>query len=162
MKWRICCVESIHSIGLLHRGNWKAHLSIKHICRRLPYFDRFRLCFNEWPKNMHISLAVEKLLKLFCATAWRSIFVLYMPELTRLSKSLISSNYLMLLMVGALTPFLLAFEEREKTCKFLVNKYLELRMHAAFSSTWWCKVKTFTMNLLTNIYWILCTFYLKF
>lgn len=53
----------MHIIGLLHKRYGKVKLNTKHIHKLIPYFDRIRLCFNECHKNMLMSLAVVKIIK---------------------------------------------------------------------------------------------------
>ena len=43
--------------------------------------------------------------------------------------------------VGALTPFLWAFEEREKLMEFY-ERVSGARMHAAYITTWWCSTRS--------------------
>lgn len=114
-------------IGLLHRGTEKL-IEHKTYMQALPYFDR--LDYVSMMVQEHVfSLAVEKLLN--CAVPIRAqyIRVLFL-EITRVL------NHLMALTthaldVGALTPFLWGFEEREKLLEFY-ERVSGARMHANY------------------------------
>ena len=114
-------------IGLLHRGTEKL-IEHKNYLQALPYFDR--LDYVSMMSQEHAySLAVEKLLKCNIPLRAQYIRVLF-SEITRVL------NHLMALTthaldVGALTPFLWAFEEREKLMNFY-ELISGARMHASF------------------------------
>ena len=114
-------------IGLLHRGTEKL-IEYKTYTQALPYFDR--LDYVSMMANEHgYSLAVEKLLNCEVPIRAQYIRVLF-SEITRIL------NHLMALTthamdVGAFTPFLWGFEEREKLMEFY-ERVSGARMHAAY------------------------------
>jgi len=114
-------------IGLLHRGTEKL-IEYKTYVQALPYFDR--LDYVSMMSNEHAySLAVEKALDCVIPIRAQYIRVLF-DEITRIL------NHLMAITthamdVGALTPFLWAFEEREKLMEFY-ERVSGARMHAAY------------------------------
>ena len=114
-------------IGLLHRGTEKL-IEYKTIIQALPYFDR--LDYVSMMAQEHtFSLVVESLCKEIVPLRARFIRVIFL-ELTRIL------NHLMALTthaldVGALTPFLWAFEEREKIMEFY-ERVSGARMHANY------------------------------
>lgn len=114
-------------VGLLHRGTEKL-IEYKTYNQALPYFDR--LDYVSMMANEHCySMAVEKLLNCKVPIRAQYIRVLF-GEITRLL------NHLMALTthamdVGAFTPFLWGFEEREKLMEFY-ERVSGARMHAAY------------------------------
>jgi NADH dehydrogenase (ubiquinone) Fe-S protein 2 len=119
--------KSTPHIGLLHRGTEKL-IEYKNYIQALPYFDRLDYVSMMAQEQVY-SLAVEKLLR--CAVPLRAQFirVLY-AELTRILNHLMAvTTHAM--DVGALTPFLWAFEEREKLMEFY-ERVSGARMHAAY------------------------------
>nr|YP_009239998.1 NADH dehydrogenase subunit 7 [Lotharella oceanica]AMN87079.1 NADH dehydrogenase subunit 7 [Lotharella oceanica] len=114
-------------IGLLHRGTEKL-IEYKTYIQALPYFDR--LDYVSMMAQEHgYSLAVERLMKKPIPRRAQYIRVLFC-ELTRLLNHLLSLTT-HALDVGALTPFLWAFEEREKLMEFY-ERVSGARMHAAY------------------------------
>jgi NADH dehydrogenase (ubiquinone) Fe-S protein 2 len=119
--------RAIPHIGLLHRGTEKL-IEYKTYIQALPYFDR--LDYVSMMANEHCySLAVEKALNCTVPIRAQYIRVLFL-EITRIL------NHLMAITthamdVGALTPFLWAFEEREKLMEFY-ERVSGARMHAAY------------------------------
>jgi NADH dehydrogenase I D subunit len=114
-------------IGLLHRGTEKL-LEAKTYLQALPYFDR--LDYVSMMVQEHtFSLAVEKSLQIKVPRRAKVIRVIFC-ELTRILNHLMSITT-HALDVGALTPFLWAFEEREKIMGFY-EKAAGTRMHSAF------------------------------
>lgn len=114
-------------IGLLHRGTEKL-IEYKTYIQALPYFDR--LDYVSMMAQEHgYSLAVEKLLE--CEVPLRAQYIrVLFCELTRLLNHLLAlTTHAM--DVGALTPFLWAFEEREKLMEFY-ERVSGARMHAAY------------------------------
>jgi NADH dehydrogenase (ubiquinone) Fe-S protein 2 len=114
-------------IGLLHRGTEKL-IEYKTYIQALPYFDRLDYVSMMAQEEVY-SLAVETLLPLSIPLRAQFIRTLFV-ELTRLL------NHLMAITthamdVGALTPFLWAFEEREKIMEFY-ERVSGARMHAAY------------------------------
>lgn len=97
-------------VGLLHRGTEKL-CEYKTYLQALPYFDRLDYV-SMMTNEQCFSLAVEKLLNIEIPDRAKYIRTLF-GELTRVL------NHLMSVLshamdVGALTPFLWGFEEREK------------------------------------------------
>jgi len=126
LKGEVILVAMPH-IGLLHRGTEKL-IEYKTYVQALPYFDR--LDYVSMMANEHAySLAVEKALACVIPLRAQYIRVLF-DEITRIL------NHLMAITthamdVGALTPFLWAFEEREKLMEFY-ERVSGARMHAAY------------------------------
>lgn len=97
-------------VGLLHRGTEKL-IEYKTYLQALPYFDRLDYV-SMMTNEQCYSLAVEKLLNIEIPDRAKWIRTLF-GEITRIL------NHLMSILshamdVGALTPFLWGFEEREK------------------------------------------------
>ena len=114
-------------IGLLHRGTEKL-IEYKTFGQALPYFDR--LDYVSMMANEHTySLAVEKLLNCKIPLRAQYVRVLFL-EITRILNHLMAITT-HALDVGALTPFLWAFEEREKLMEFY-ERVSGARMHAAY------------------------------
>ena len=114
-------------IGLLHRGTEKL-IEYKTYTQALPYFDR--LDYVSMMANEHAySLSIEKLLN--CNIPLRSQYIrVLFSEITRILNHLMAITT-HALDIGALTPFLWAFEEREKLMEFY-ERVSGARMHAAF------------------------------
>ncbi|ANZ76660.1 BA75_03722T0 [Komagataella pastoris] len=114
-------------VGLLHRGTEKL-IESKTYMQALPYFDR--LDYVSMMTNEQVfSLAVEKLLNLEVPERGKYIRTLF-GEITRVL------NHLMSVLshamdVGALTPFLWGFEEREKLMEFY-ERVSGARLHSAY------------------------------
>ena len=114
-------------IGLLHRGTEKL-IEYKNYIQSLPYFDR--LDYVSMMAQEHVfSLATEKLLNCKIPLKAQYIRVLCL-ELTRLLNHLLALTT-HALDVGAITPFLWGFEEREKLMEFY-ERLSGARMHAAY------------------------------
>jgi NADH-quinone oxidoreductase subunit D len=114
-------------IGLLHRGTEKL-IENKTYLQALPYFDR--LDYVSMMAQEHaFSLIVERALDVKIPRRAKIIRVIFC-ELTRILNHLMSITT-HALDVGALTPFLWAFEEREKLMCFY-EKVSGARMHSAF------------------------------
>lgn len=114
-------------IGLLHRGTEKL-IEYKTYAQALPYFDRLDYCS---PLNMEHSyvLAVEKLLGVEVPERAKLIRTLF-AEIVRIGNHLLNvPSYAM--DVGAMTPMLWAFEEREKIFEFCEG-VSGARMHMAY------------------------------
>ena len=114
-------------IGLLHRGTEKL-IEYKTYLQALPYFDR--LDYVSMMAQEHgYSLAVEKLIH--CQVPLRAQYIrVLFSEITRILNHLLAlTTHAM--DVGALTPFLWAFEEREKLMEFY-ERVSGARMHAAY------------------------------
>jgi len=114
-------------IGLLHRGTEKL-IEYKTYNQALPYFDRLDYV-STMAQEYAYSLAVETLLN--CEIPLRAQYIRVMfAELTRLLNHLMAVTS-HALDVGALTPFLWAFEEREKLMEFY-ERVCGARLHAAY------------------------------
>jgi NADH-quinone oxidoreductase subunit D len=117
-------------IGLLHRGTEKL-IEHKTYLQALPYFDRLDYVA---PMNQEhaFCLAIEKLLGLAVPPRGQYIRVLY-SEIGRLLNHLLNVTT-QAMDVGALTPPLWGFEEREKLMVFY-ERASGSRMHAAYFRT---------------------------
>src|SRR3954467_14775280 len=114
-------------IGLLHRGTEKL-IEYKNYIQALPYFDRLDYVSMMAQEHAY-SIAVEKLLKVNVPLYAKLIRVLFC-EITRILNHLLAlTTHAM--DVGASTPFLWAFEEREKLLEFY-ERVSGARMHASF------------------------------
>jgi NADH dehydrogenase (ubiquinone) Fe-S protein 2 len=97
-------------VGLLHRGTEKL-IEYRTYLQALPYFDRLDYC-SMMTNEQCFSLAVEKLLNIEIPERAQYIRTLF-GEITRILNHVMSvTTHAM--DVGALTPFLWMFEEREK------------------------------------------------
>jgi len=114
-------------IGLLHRGTEKL-IEYKTYMQAVPYFDRLDYVA---PMNQEhaFCLATEKLLGIEVPRRGQLIRVLY-SEIGRLLSHLLNITT-HALDVGALTPPLWAFEEREKMMAFY-ERASGARLHAAY------------------------------
>jgi NADH-quinone oxidoreductase subunit D len=114
-------------IGLLHRGTEKL-IEYKTYLQAVPYFDRLDYVA---PMNQEhaFCLAVEKLLDIKVPRRAQLIRVLY-SEIGRLLSHLLNVTT-QAMDVGALTPPLWGFEEREKLMVFY-ERASGSRMHAAY------------------------------
>jgi NADH dehydrogenase (ubiquinone) Fe-S protein 2 len=114
-------------IGLLHRGTEKL-IEYKNYIQALPYFDRLDYVSMMAQEHTY-SLAVEKLLKCNIPLRAQYIRVIFL-EITRLLNHLLALTT-HILDVGAITPFLWGFEEREKLMEFY-ERVSGARMHANY------------------------------
>ena len=114
-------------IGLLHRGTEKL-IETKTYLQAVPYFDRLDYVA---PMNQEhaFCLAVERLLGLDVPMRGQLIRVLY-AEIGRLLSHILNTTT-QAMDVGALTPPLWGFDEREKLMIFY-ERASGSRMHAAF------------------------------
>jgi len=114
-------------VGLLHRGTEKL-IEHKTYLQAVPYFDRLDYVA---PMNQEhaFALAVERLLELEVPIRGQLIRVLY-SEIGRLLSHLLNVTT-QAMDVGALTPPLWGFEEREKLMIFY-ERASGSRMHAAY------------------------------
>ena len=114
-------------IGLLHRGTEKL-IEQKTYLQAVPYFDRLDYVA---PMNQEhaYALAVEKLLGISVPKRGQLIRILY-SEIGRILSHLLNVTT-QALDVGALTPPLWGFEEREKLMVFY-ERASGSRMHAAY------------------------------
>jgi len=120
-------VKADPHIGLLHRGTEKL-IEYKNYIQALPYFDRLDYVSMMAQEHAY-SIAVEKLLKVNVPLKAKLIRILFC-EITRILNHLLALTT-HALDVGAMTPFLWAFEEREKLMEFY-ERVSGARMHAAF------------------------------
>jgi len=114
-------------IGLLHRGTEKL-IEHKNYLQALPYFDRLDYVSMMAQEHTY-SLAVETLSGLKVPYRAQIIRVLFL-EITRILNHLLAVGC-HAMDVGAMTPFLWAFEEREKLMEFY-ERVSGARMHAAY------------------------------
>lgn len=133
-------------IGLLHRGTEKL-IEQKTFIQSLPYFDRLDYVSMIAQEHAY-SLAIEKLTNLKIPQRAKYIRVLFC-EITRILNHLMSLTT-HALDVGALTPFLWGFEEREKLMSFY-EKVSGARLHASYIKVGGVN-KDLPLNLLKDIY----------
>ncbi|XP_057301375.1 NADH-ubiquinone oxidoreductase 49 kDa subunit-like [Hydractinia symbiolongicarpus] len=114
-------------IGLLHRGTEKL-IEYKNYLQALPYFDRLDYVSMMCNEQAY-SLAVEQLLHIDIPERAKWIRVMF-AEITRILNHLMGITT-HALDVGAMTPFLWMFEEREKLMEFY-ERASGARMHAAY------------------------------
>lgn len=114
-------------IGLLHRGTEKL-IEYKNYLQALPYFDRLDYV-SMMVQEQCYSLAVENLLDIKIPLRAQFIRVLF-SEITRILNHLLALTT-HALDVGALTPFLWGFEEREKLMEFY-ERVSGARFHASY------------------------------
>lgn len=122
------CIMKIDAhIGLLHRGTEKL-IEYKNFLQALPYFDRLDYVSMMAQEHAY-ALAVESLFNLNIPFVIQVVRILY-SEITRILNHLLAlTTHAM--DVGALTPFLWGFEEREKLMEFY-ERVSGARFHAAF------------------------------
>jgi NADH-quinone oxidoreductase subunit D len=114
-------------IGLLHRGTEKL-IEHKTYLQAIPYFDRLDYV-SPMSQEHTFALAVEKLLK--CEVPKRAQYIrVIFSELTRILNHCLNIGT-QGLDVGATTPLLWLFEEREKIMVFY-EKVSGSRMHSAY------------------------------
>ena len=114
-------------IGLLHRGTEKL-IEHKTYLQALPYFDRLDYVSPMSQEHCY-SLAVEKLLGCEIPPRAKYIRVIFV-ELTRILNHILNVTT-QALDVGAMTPLLWLFEEREKILSFY-ERASGARFHAAY------------------------------
>ena len=114
-------------IGLLHRGTEKL-IEYKNYLQALPYFDRLDYVSMLVQEHGFV-LAIEQLLNITVPLRAQYIRVLF-SEITRILNHLLTITT-HALDIGAFTPFLWAFEEREKLMEFY-ERVSGARMHAAY------------------------------
>jgi NADH-quinone oxidoreductase subunit D len=114
-------------IGLLHRGTEKL-IEYKTYIQAIPYFDRLDYVSPMCQEHAFV-LGVEKLLNLEVPLRGQYIRVLF-DEITRILNHLLNvPAYAM--DVGAVTPFLWCFEQRELLMEFY-ERVSGARLHAAY------------------------------
>ncbi|NBX04009.1 MAG: NADH-quinone oxidoreductase subunit D [Alphaproteobacteria bacterium] len=114
-------------IGLLHRGTEKL-IEHKTYIQALPYFDRLDYV-SPMAQEHAYSLAVEKLLGVEVPMRAQYIRVLFC-EITRILNHILNVTT-QALDVGAMTPLLWLFEEREKMLEFY-ERASGARFHSAY------------------------------
>ena len=114
-------------IGLLHRGTEKL-IEDKTYLQAVPYFDRLDYV-SPMCQEHAFALAVEKLLKIEPPVRASYIRVLF-SEITRILNHLLAVPA-MAMDVGAMTPFLWCFEQRELLMEFY-EKVSGARLHANY------------------------------
>ncbi|MBP7710713.1 MAG: NADH-quinone oxidoreductase subunit D [Rickettsiales bacterium] len=114
-------------IGLLHRGTEKL-IEHKSYLQAVPYFDRLDYVSPMCQEHAY-ALAVEKLLGCNIPLRAQYIRVLF-SEITRILNHIMAVTT-QALDIGAMTPLLWMFEEREKMMGFY-EKVSGSRMHAAY------------------------------
>jgi NADH dehydrogenase (ubiquinone) Fe-S protein 2 len=114
-------------IGLLHRGTEKL-IEHKTYLQALPYFDRLDYVSMMAQEHTY-SLAIEKIAGIKVPRRAQAIRVLFL-EITRILNHLLAVSCHGM-DVGAMTPFMWAFEEREKLMEFY-ERVSGARMHAAY------------------------------
>jgi len=120
-------VKASPHIGLLHRGTEKL-IEHKNYIQALPYFDRLDYVSMLAQEHAYC-LAVEKLLN--CSIPERAKYIrVIFAEITRILNHLLAVGC-HAMDVGAMTPMLWAFEEREKLMEFY-ERVSGARMHAAY------------------------------
>ncbi|ACI98649.1 NADH-quinone oxidoreductase subunit D [Rhodospirillum centenum] len=114
-------------VGLLHRGTEKL-IEYKTYIQALPYFDRLDYV-SPMSQEHAFALATEKLLGITVPVRGQYIRVLF-SEITRILNHLLNITTFGL-DVGAITPSLWGFEEREKLMAFY-ERVSGARMHANY------------------------------
>lgn len=120
-------IKATPHIGLLHRGTEKL-IETKLYIQALPYLDRLDYVSMMAQEHAYC-LLIENMLNCNVPLRAQLIRVIF-SEITRILNHLMSiTTHAM--DVGALTPFLWAFEEREKLMEFY-ERVSGARMHAAY------------------------------
>ena len=120
-------VKAEPHIGLLHRGTEKL-IEHKNYLQALPYFDR--LDYVSMLSQEHsYCLAIESMTNCKIPERAKYIRVLF-AEITRILNHLLAVGC-HAMDIGAMTPFLWGFEEREKLMEFY-ERVSGARMHAAY------------------------------
>jgi NADH-quinone oxidoreductase subunit D len=114
-------------IGLLHRGTEKL-IEYKTYLQAVPYFDRLDYV-APMSQEHAFALAVERLLGIAPPPRAQYIRVLF-AEISRILSHILNITT-MALDVGAMTPLLWGFEEREKLMEFY-ERASGARLHAAY------------------------------
>ena len=114
-------------VGLLHRGTEKL-IEHKTYLQALPYFDRLDYV-SPMCQEHAFALAVEKLLGIEAPARGQYIRVLF-SEITRILNHLLNTGAF-IMDVGATTPMLWTFEQRDKLLEFY-ERDSGARFHAAY------------------------------
>jgi NADH dehydrogenase I D subunit len=120
-------IKATPHIGLLHRGTEKL-IEYKNYLQALPYFDRLDYV-SMLAQEHSYCLAIENLVN--CKIPERAQYIrVIFAEITRILNHLLAVGC-HAMDVGAMTPMLWAFEEREKLMEFY-ERVSGARMHAAY------------------------------
>ena len=120
-------IQADPHIGLLHRGTEKL-IETKTCMQSIPYFDR--LDYVSMLAQEHtFCLSIERLLEIQVPERSQYIRVIFL-EITRLLNHLLAVGC-HIMDVGAITPFLWCFEEREKLMEYY-ERISGARMHANY------------------------------
>lgn len=139
-------------IGLLHRGTEKL-LEYRSYLQGLPYFDRLDYVSMMAQEHAY-SLTIEQLLN--CKVPLRAQYIrVIFSEITRLLNHLLAITT-HALDVGAMTPMLWGFEEREYLMEFY-ERVSGARMHAAYIRPGGVS-QDIPKGLLTDIHWFISGF----
>lgn len=122
---QVSCLDT--HIGLLHRGTEKL-IEYKTALQALPYFDRLDYV-SVMSMEHSFCIAVERLTNTVVSIRAQCIRMVF-AELTRILNHLLGISCLAM-DTGALTPFLFAFEEREKIMEFY-ERVSGARLHSAY------------------------------
>jgi NADH dehydrogenase (ubiquinone) Fe-S protein 2 len=133
-------------IGLLHRGTEKL-IEYKNYLQALPYFDRLDYVSMMAQEHTY-SLVIEKLTNINVPIRAKLIRIIF-SEITRILNHILGITT-HALDVGAMTPFLWLFEEREKLLEFY-ERVSGARMHAAYIRPGGV-VKDIPINFLNDLY----------
>ena len=114
-------------IGLLHRGTEKL-IENKTYIQALPYFDRLDYVSPMCQEHAY-ALAIEKLLEIEVPKRGQYVRVLF-SEITRILNHILNITTFAL-DVGAMTPFLWLFEDREILMEFY-ERVSGSRLHSAY------------------------------
>ena len=120
-------IKSVAHIGLLHRGTEKL-IEYKNYLQALPYLDRLDYV-SMLAQEHSFCLAVENLTNIQIPKRAQFIRVIF-AEITRILNHLLAVGC-HAMDVGAMTPMLWSFEEREKLMEFY-ERVSGARMHAAY------------------------------
>lgn len=141
-------------IGLLHRGTEKL-IEYKTYMQALPYFDRLDYVSMMAQEHAY-SMCVEKLLRIDVPLRAQYIRVIF-SEITRILNHLLAVGC-HIMDVGAITPFLWCFEEREKLMEFY-ERVSGARMHTNFIRVGGVSFDL-PLGFLADL-WLFCTQFLK-
>ena len=139
-------VKATPHIGLLHRGTEKL-IEYKNYLQALPYFDRLDYV-SMLAQEHSYCLAIEKLVNCKIPERAKYIRVIF-SEITRILNHLLAVGC-HAMDVGAMTPMLWGFEEREKLMEFY-ERVSGARMHAAYFRPGGVQ-SDIPMGLLSDIY----------
>lgn len=120
-------IKATPHIGLLHRGTEKL-IEYKNYLQALPYLDRLDYV-SMMAQEHSYCLAVEKLINIKIPKRAQYIRVIFL-EITRILNHLLAVGC-HAMDVGAMTPMLWMFEEREKLMEFY-ERVSGARMHSVY------------------------------